>query len=346
MKFLPDPRRFNADSTNSLVDLAIQAADAASAVQQEKVSSLSAAVSHALAKGRERVVREAAGRIGSAAATELYWQAVEQALSSPSQNALQIRLFAIPVLLVTGGRADAVVSGVIPNPGELNELLALAGAFGPMRNFGLSNALISADALESVPLTMLFRIVRAADPQLPALDLPPEEIRTTTANESVYLRFVVGAAVTPAGAPSFVETAGNVGAWGMPFTRALAAQLQTPGLSVLPLPRPPATPLRALRNGRFALRELGFQLFLSTALRTARMRSGDPDVTIAAHADASIRVCLTSVFDENLDETYRWPLGLADDLAAVTDSICSLLAECRLNRIEILDTVQDVEKKN
>ncbi|HUF22161.1 MAG TPA: hypothetical protein VMP00_15585 [Burkholderiales bacterium] len=347
LKSLPDPRRFDTGHDNALAALARRAPNEASATQQENFLSVCAAIADALADGRETAVREAGRLTGSAAATALYWRAVEQALSPPPENALQIRVFAIPILIVAGGRADAVVSGVIPNPAALSELLARAGAFGPMRNFGLSNALATAESLESVALTELYRIARAADPDFsPGLDLPPEDIRTATAEEAVYLRFFAGAAVTAHAAPSFVETAASVGAWGMPFTRALSTQLQTPGLSVLPVPRPPQDPLQALRNGRFAQRELGFQLFLSNALRKARMRSGDPDVTLAAHADESIRVRLTSPFDESLDEQYRWPLDPVDDLAAVTDSICSLLAECRLDRIDILDTVQDVEKKN
>lgn len=259
---------------------------------------------------------------------------------------MQIRVFAIPILIVAGGRADAVVSGVIPNASALSELLVRAGAFGPMRHFGLSNALATAESLESIALTPLYRIAHAADPvPLPGLDLPPEDIRTATAKEAVYLRFLAGAAVTAHGAPNFVETAASVGTWGMPFTKALSTQLQTPGLSLLSVPRPPQAPLQALRSGRFVQRELAFQLFLSNALRKARMRSGDPEVTLAAHADESIRVRLTSPFDENLDEQYRWPLDLADDLAEVTDSICSLLAECRLDRFEILETLQACEEK-
>lgn len=346
LKPLPDPRCFEPERLDALGTLATAAASAAPATQQEFFLALCANVSAALADGREAAVREAARQTGSAAASELYCRAIDRALALPQENLLQVRVFAIPVLLVAGGRADAVVPGVIPDAGELSRLLSNAGAMGPVRNFGLSNALVSADALESVPMTKLYRVARAMELEAAELDLPPQDIRTETAQEAVFLRFIVGAAVTSAGAPGIVETAGNIGAWGMPFTKALAAQLQVPGLSLLPVPRPPATPLQALRSGRYAQRELGFQLFLSNALRRARMRSGDPEVTLAAHADASIRVRLTSQFDASLDEQYRWPLDPVDDLAAVTGSICSLLAECRLDHVEILDAVQDVEKKN
>ncbi|MEX0960011.1 MAG: hypothetical protein WDZ63_12050 [Burkholderiales bacterium] len=346
MKPLPDPRCFESERFDSLGALATAAANAAPATQQEKFLALCAKVSAALADGREAEVRDAVWRTGSAAASELYWRAIDRALAPPQENLLQVRVFAMPILLVTGGRADAVVPGVIPDAGELRRLLSDAGAMGPVRHFALSNTLASADALEGVPMTKLYRVARAMELEPAELDLPPQDVRTAMVEEAVSLRFIVGAAVTSAGAPGFVETAGNIGGWGMPFTKALAAQLRVPRLSLLPVPRPPATLLQALRGGRFAQRELGFQLFLSNALRLARMRSGDPDVTLAAHADASIRVRLTSRFDAGLDEQYRWPLDPVDDLAAVTDSICSLLAECRLDHVEVLDDVQDVEKKN
>ncbi len=43
------------------------------------------------------------------------------------------------------------------------------------------------------------------------------------------------------------------------------------------------------------------------------MRIGEPKVTVTACSDQTIRVRLTSPFDDLLDQTYGWPLSPPDD---------------------------------
>jgi hypothetical protein len=105
------------------------------------------------------------------------------------------------------------------------------------------------------------------------------------------------------------------------------------------MPRPPMNLLRALETGRFALREMEFQLFLSKALRRFRVRVGDPDVTVDSYSDASVRINLGSPFDASLACEYRWPLYPEDDIGAVGSSIFGLLADCRLETVQIGETV-------
>jgi hypothetical protein len=158
----------------------------------------------------------------------------------------------------------------------------------------------------------------------------------------VHLRFLAGVAVTAADAPGFPETSGNIGAWGMPFTRALAAQLGQPGLSLLPIPRPPMSHLRAMEAGKFAANELGLQLFLSTALRKFRSRVGEAEAAVAACRDGSLRIRLSSPFDASLSQEYAWMLQPGDDMATVSSSVFSLLEECRVTNVQIAATVQPV----
>jgi hypothetical protein len=188
--------------------------------------------------------------------------------------------------------------------------------------------------------SLLYRIVlESAGPEIARLDLPPADVLLRSGGEQVDLRFITGAAVAPADTASFLESGGDIGRWGLKFTGLLSRQLSGNGATVLAIPRPPMSVIRAAQAGRFACAELGFQLFVGSALRRARMRFGDPDVSVAAHPDATIRVRLTSSLDDDFVEEYRWPLAPADDLAEVARSIFGLLAEVRLDRVTVLDTV-------
>ena len=173
-------------------------------------------------------------------------------------------------------------------------------------------------------------------------EMAPAAIDVSGERETVHLRFICGAALIPADAPAFVTAAGNVGRWGMALTKELGNQLATPDVSLLAIPRGPRTIVRAMTEGWYAARELGFQLFLSNALREARMRIGEPDVTISSGSDQTIRIRLTSALDDSLDQTYGWPLAQTDDLNEIATSISSLFEETRVERIQVVPTVEDV----
>jgi hypothetical protein len=342
LRKLPDPRVYPRAADATLVSEAAAIAAMPAALQQEKLPDLAGPIAALLSRDEESAVRSALAMPGSAAAARLLHDAIERALSPPPADAgVQTRLFAIPLLMVSGGDRGAKIPGVVPDIAEVSALFEKAGALGHARNFGFSNALTSLDALEAVSWSRLYAIAHGAPGAgVGEFDLPPADIVRESRDETVDLRFLAGAMVIPADAPGFVETGADIGRWGMGLTRALASQLGADGVSLLPIPRPPQTFLRAARAGRFAAGELGLQLFLSNALRQARTRTGDPDVTVAAFSDSTVRVHLTSVFDDLFDRTYAWPLSPLDDLDAVTASILDLLAECRLDRIETLETVQ------
>jgi hypothetical protein len=344
MKTLPDPRRYAAFSSNSLVALAQQGVGQGSAMQHGKAAeNLVEAIEQALRRGDDALVEQALAQSTSHAVFRMLAAALDTALKAPGEAALHLRMFAIPVLVVTGGRGPLTVPGVVTDVGELKKLFDVHGTLGPMKNFGLSDALVSAAGLAALKPSAVYRRSRETGQEnLPPLDLPPEDIRIAGTQEEVHLRFLTGVSVTSADAPGFTETAGNIGAWGMPFTRALATQLGQPGLSLLPIPRPPMSHLQAVEAGRFAESELGFQLFLSTALRKFRSRVGEAEAAVAACADGSVRVRLSSPFDASPSQEYVWPLQPGDDMAAVGSGIFSLLAECRVTNVQIADSVQPV----
>ena len=344
MKTLPDPRRYVPFSSNSLVALAQQALRPGPAMQHGKAAEkLSGAIEQALRAGDDPLIEQALAQSGSFPVYRMLAAGLHGALKAPGEAALHLRIFAIPILVVTGGRGPLILPGLVRDIGEVKKLFEMHGTLGPMKNFGLSGALVSAAGLAALKPSAVYRRSRGTGREnFPPLDLPPEEIRIAGTEEEVHLRFLTGVSVTSADAPGFTETAGNIGAWGMPFTRALAAQLGQPGLSLLPIPRPPMSPLQAIEAGEFAANELGLQLFLSTALRKFRARVGEAEAAVAACADGSVRVRLSSPFDASLSQKYIWQLQPGDDMAAVGSSIFSLLAECRVTNVQIAETIQPV----
>jgi hypothetical protein len=342
MKFLPDPRTYAPAGDNRLVALAEHAAFSGSALQHAGAEKeLVAALETALATGDDGAILRALHEATSAPVRAALHRAVEIALEPPGDASVAVRLFAVPLVIVAGGREGGRIPGVVPDTAALRELFEAHGALGQAKNFGLGSALVTADVVRGFSPSLLYRMSRGTEqPDFLQLDLAPSDIEVAGAEEQAHLRFLAGAAVTPRHAPGFAETAGNIGAWGMPFTRALAEQLGQAGLSILPIPRPPLGFHRALQSGRFAWREVGFQLILSGTLRTFRSRVGEPDVSVAAFADGSVRVRLESRLDETLKAEFSWGLDADDDLAAVSRSIFGLLAECRIDFVDVADTVQ------
>jgi hypothetical protein len=299
MKSLPDPRRYQPFSSNPLVLLAGQAVAEGSALQHGKArAQLPDAVASALRDGDDALIEQALGQATSRPVLRMLIDTLDAVLQGSGDGALLLRVFAIPILLVTGGRGPLVLPGVIADAQALRKLFETHGTLGPMKNFGLSGTLVSAQGLASVKPGPLYRRIRSGGGQdFAPLDLPPAEILIADSDEEVHLRFLTGVTVTPADAPDFTETAGDIGAWGMPFSGALAAQLGQPGLSLLAIPRQPMSLLRALEAGAFAASELGFQLFLSNALRGFRSRVGEAQAAVCACADDSVRIRLSSPFD-------------------------------------------------
>jgi len=341
---ISDPRRFDQGSRSQLSEAAAEIAAASPEAQKRLLSRLSRRLSTMLEQGGEIGVREALRNPPSPSACRALLQALELALAPNDRDGgVSVRIFAMPVLLVVGGAPAARVSGVVPDAGEIRSLFETAGALGHCRNFGLSNALTGLGSVETIPLSTLHAI--SSDEQWDGLgrfDLPPADIPVTANQETVHLRFLVGAALTPGDAPGFVESAGDIGLWGVSLTQLLGRQLATQDVSLLAIPRPPRGIVSAAQEGWYVARELGFQLFLSNALRQARLSVGDPDVMIATSSDGAIRIRLTSPFDDLFDQTYVWPLSPADEFDEIVASIFAFLNDAKVERIEVQSTTETI----
>jgi hypothetical protein len=328
---LPDPRAMMADQDHPLLAAAAQPDDAVlrSALQQALQAGDDAGIRAALAARPPARARRAAQQLAAA-------------LDAQGEG-IGLRFFAIPLVIVAGARKSGTVQGALPEAHVLRGLLEQHGAVGVTRNFGLGNALVSAEALDTLSPSALWRV--AADPsQRPPLEaLQPEPIKVAGSREQVHLRFVTGAGITPQHLPSFLESASNIGTWGMAMTRELARQLAQPGLEILPMPRPPQPLVNAAHAGRRAQLEAALSLFLGNNLRRFRMAVGDPEAVLSAHrldsGAGELRLSLSTPFDDSLFEGFAWPLQPQDETTEVAQLFHSSLAECRVTNVTVLDRV-------
>lgn len=340
MPALPDPRRYSSLSRD----------DALARLVQQTAAGDTAARRALLLWARERLegardgeIRDALRRMPSAAAASGLWDAVCRAVEddeAASEHEVGVRLFAFPIVLVVAGRQPAVVTGTLAHPDAIREALEKHGALGAARNVGLSNALCARTALDAIEPSAVLRWSREWSG--PPRELAPQEIRVERGREQVHVRFIVGAGISPRDAPSIVETASNIGAWGIPLAKLLMQELACPAVDLLALPRPPVGLLRAPLAGRQAEIEAAFHLFVSNTLRELRAAAGEPTAIVSAHegaAGAEVRVSMSSVFDAALLEGFRWPLHPFDDLQRIEAVIAELLQACRVDDLRVIPKV-------
>lgn len=322
---LPEPR-IAAVSANPLLRAAVQ----------DDGAGLTADLAAALTAGDDAVIR-AALQGGPPAVVRRVWQALAAAIDGGGDG-ISLQLFAIPLVIVAGARMQLTLPGALPETDKITALLERHGAVGATRNFGLGNALCSAAALEVLSPCALWRAVRDPAERAVVETLIPEPVVVGPGREQVHLRFLIGAGVTPQHLPSFLESASNIGTWGMPLTRELTRQLAQAGLEVLPMPRPPQPLLKAAYLGRCAQLEAALNLFLSNTVRHFRMSVGDPEAVLSAHALAAgageLRLSLSSPFDESMLEGFCWPLHPLDEVHDVQLIFAQALNDFRISSVE------------
>ena len=281
-------------------------------------------------------------------AARYLWRSLEAAErdAAASAGALATTLFAIPVVVVaslTSEGAHAMLPAVLQEREGLAVLLREHRALEGCETFALATALTGAEAIDLPRLPSLLEQCRIGDgpaaAPLPPLAVPAADLDLRGAGERVFLRFVVGVAVTAAGFDPLLG--GEVGRWGMPLAQRLSAGLAAPGASVLALPRPPKRLVAALRIGRTAQREIGAQVFASNAIRRLRASVGEPTAVISAHraVDApgggELRVSLSSPFEPRDAEGFRCPLHPYEAVRDVAGMLVSLLDDCRVSDIRV-----------
>ncbi len=339
---LPDPRAWPTASTDLSQRPLHDRVAASLAGDAAARAALRLELDALLDSGADNAVQGLLRDAPSAAHYRHVQQILAKLVNKPERGeALIARLFAIPLVIVAGAKKTLQLPDALPDVAAVTTLLEQHGVLGAGRNFGLGNALCSVETLDCLRPALLRAWAAQLRTGAAPLELAGNVMDVAPGREQVYLRFLVGASVTPAHVPQAMET--SVGAWGMPLTQLLAKQLVQQGLEVLPIPRAPVALYLASDAGRAAQIELAFSLFLSNEVRKFRLSVGDPAVVLSAHrtdgGGAELRVSLSSVFDDSLLEGFRWPLYPPDDVVEIFNKIKYLLDECRLSDISVLATV-------
>jgi hypothetical protein len=342
MKLPPDPRCFAAPNGDPFVEAALAMAVPSAAVQSSggahgPLATLTRHYADALDAGKEAALRAAL----TAAPSPDMWRTMAAGLDraiAPDTGAVGARLFAIPIAIIAAGAGGARISAVLPNVQRLGEVLRENRALGPLANFGLSNALSAPAALAALSWKDARAFALAAgqvDLDGSWSELPPEDLVLNGGEEQVHLRFLMGAAVTPPGAPTFLETASAIATWGVPFTRELSAQLQVDGVSVVAIPRPPASLLAAQAVGCAAAEALSLQAFVSRELRRFRSEVGEPDVSLAALTEGALGLRFASPFVENRVFVHVRRLHPSEAWHEVLREVVQLLEECHIEDLRV-----------
>ena len=348
MPTLSDPRCYAAADANPLLKLATECADAADATQRLRLAKrLDEAVRRGLALDPDNALNSALLGASSAAAGRCLWNSVDRVLGTPDpDSALAATVFALPIVFVAGrtndGRAASggtpfEIPGILPDPSRLARLLEDAGALGSTRNFGIDAGLCTREALLQMPLARIFAWLRAIETGSAAerLQLPGAPIELDAPGEYVQLRFLTGLAVTGAQAASLASAAGDIGRWGLAFSRELTEQLGGSGLSLLPIPRPPLGWLGAHHMGSRVREDIALQAFLSRTLREFRSTEMDPGVELTALAPEAIGLRLASRLDPARRMTHSLLLHPLDEFDEVLAGILDLLRECRIDDVRV-----------
>ncbi len=338
MQTIADPRSFSAE-TDAAVEPALRLAravldadtsDVSSAAESALVDWLKSAIVH----GDSRAIVAALEAAPSVDAYRALWRALHGVLSRPGSGDLRVVLFAIPVVLVVGADAPAAIEGVVPEPDRLTAILLERGMVGGSRNLSLGNALVGPGQLSIGRMLDL-----AFCPTLDSLahrlardPLVPQSISVPARQEQAHLRFLVGSALCGPGSDAFVSDAAAGGA--MALTRELVRQLESAVATALPLAGVPQPPLVASHRGFVAHRDVGFQLFLGSAVREFRGRYGEPSAWISAHrlegGGGELRVTLSSPIAEAVDAGFRYPLHPLERAGDALEGARTLLADCRI----------------
>lgn len=347
MSHLPEPRRYGSGSvTEDLVVLSTKAVSAPDLDRPALVARLGREIAGALAKDDEARIRSTLAALPDAQSYRLFWSALARAVDMPALGEVGVvtRSFALPIVFVAAGTRAARVPGTLSDIDAVRALFERSSALGPTRNFGLSNALCTLEAIERLSPLALYRSVRGQGTSEIGNALPPADIEVKAGQEQTQLRFLVGGGVTPADAPGFAETAANIGTWARECAQVIAEQMKTPGVQLLALPRAPKDLLNAPHSGRCAQLEAAFNMFASNAVRKLRMAVGDPVAILTAHDNADVRITLSSPFAQDLVEGFHWPLHMLDDVAAIERMVCDLFADVRVADVRVCSEVLPAER--
>ncbi|XZG69020.1 DUF2863 family protein [Chitinibacteraceae bacterium HSL-7] len=339
--YLPDPRTYPRVNPNNPTIRALMAWQTASDAESATLwrTQLDATLRDLIAAGDHAGLNAALTQIPSQDSHQRLWDVLSQELSeAPEACERWLTLFAIPVILVAGTRNQVALKAELDDVAPVLDAMRAAGVIATDAEVTLSPALISPVDMAALSLTDQQRARATCDVATLAARLPASSV--TVKDEGVFVRYLIGAATETAGADAAIRLGSDVGSWGIKVAEAINAQLAVDGLTLFAIPRGVQNWLAAQETGRITQLETRLQVSASNALRSIRGKGRTPAVVIAAHEPGEVRVTFTAREDAERWEAFVWPLGPLDRTEGVRHYAENLLAECQVDDIQVIDTVQ------
>ena len=342
MAELPDPRSFAfAGAGHPLRDAAASVIAAPDLEWRTRRAALRLQLRARLLQGDAADLRDAFCAMPDARHYRILFEELAQVVDAAQDEAqsVRLRLFALPLVLIAASGQPQRLAGSLADAGVVRALFERSGVLGQMQNFGLSPALCTLEALESLGPVAIFNATRMTGAKSVEAFFQPADLTVDSSREQAHLRFLAGAGISRGDAPDFIETAANIGAWGGALSRLIEAQLRMPGVQLLVLPRPPLGLMRAPHAGRRAQLDVALHLFVSNAVRRFRMTVGEPVAILSSHDDGDVRLTLSSLLADEMVEGFRWPLARLDDLDAIERAMAQLLRDVRVDDVRVMPRV-------
>ncbi|WP_293762450.1 hypothetical protein [uncultured Aquitalea sp.] len=336
---LPDPRQYHPQValTNMLIHNAQSALNAASEGDREMwFSAVRDAMAQMLERGELLSISVALAMVPSQDTYKIVWDALREAVEQPQGRRAMV--FAIPLVLVAGSKNQATLPAAIADEDGLNRLLRQHGVLsdGDVRVFG---QLLHPDTVVAMDSGKLYRLSRSLEQAANGIGEPLQGAAITVKEEGVFLRYLLGVAIQPEGTELPVKLGGAVGGWGMPLMKFLGEQLQTDGVTLFPIARPPMPAMQAMVAGNFARFEVAVQVFASSQIRRLRELSKDPVAILSAHENGELHITLSAVDDERNWEGFVWPLAAMDNVALIESNFRELMAECHVRDVYVMPEI-------
>ncbi|MBM2883112.1 hypothetical protein [Chromobacterium amazonense] len=336
---LPDPRQYHpqVSLTNRLIHHAQSVLDAPDAGERDMWrQALVGAIDEMLQRGEVLSISVALAMVPTQACYQIVWDALRQAVEET--GGARALVFALPLVLVAGSREQAELPGAIADVEGLNALLRQHGVFAADGDAALSGVLLHPDSLVGLDALSLYRMARQGEAARDGL--PAQAAPVTVKEEGVFLRYLIGVAVQREGEPCPVRLGGSVGAWGMPLMKFLGEQLQTDGVTLFPIARPPLPAMQALVAGNHARFEVALQVFASSQIRRLRELDKEPVAIVSAHENGELHFTVSAKGDERNWEGFVWPLASLDNVKLIEENFRELMSECRVRDVHVLPELQ------
>lgn len=338
---LPDPRQYTASMPSNMllhdVESALKAATADD--KQMWLSNVKASVADYLERDEVLPLSVALAMAPSQAAYRQLWQSLCEVVDSEGEGGTET-LFALPIVLVVGAKSPAVLPGVLPNIEGLRDLLAQHKVVLDPSRVSFSPKLLHPDSVSGLSSSTLFRVNRSgAALQSAEIEALPEA-PISVSGEGVFLRYLIGSVRHVPGEPTPIVFGGAVGNWGRPVLDWLNKALNTEGVTLFPISRPPQPWMSALVAGGRARQEVAMQVFASNRLRKLRELSLNPVAIASSHQGGELRFTLSAVGDDRNWEGFVWPLSALDSVQLIAEQFAELMADCRVDEVRFVPLVQ------